>query len=378
MKRALILLGFIGIIIIVASFLASALCTNSADDYAVEVLLNKEGISYNTDLLNSAQNVVIDKNKYILQSEYNPSLALILEKPQSPLAGLSVRIQIPVKSDTKTVPYLKFSTTSSKSLNFTGEEVYNGWGVSCIDGNPVQQCEFVKQNLDVFADRISSNYEINIEVSESLQSCKSCDGKCLSYLGKSACFAKEQEDDIQNLLVHFGFISMSESIFTSYKISSLGNADATTISPVINDAIDWKIALKQELYRLSRDSIIIIAPSDIDSISELAAPGKAGQNSRIVYGEDENNNKKWMYYYETKFPELTRLENCNEFSVSLVPTGMVVFSGDNNLSPYYIIPIVFTVFLAIMLVVLITLARVININKRKHRLKPVTSIQSSS
>ena len=362
---------------ITSVFSVFALCINTADNYAVEVLLNNPDIDYNLNLFNSAQNVIIKNNQYILRAEYDSNLALVLEKISLPLSGLLIRLQLPVKSEEKNLPYLKFSSTAARGIINVSGESYNGWSISCIKGNPPAQCEFDKEKTSILVSSISLNkYEITIETREELKNCEGCDGRCLIFSGEGKCISKKLKDDIESILKHAGLISSIEEILSSYKLISSGNAVITDLSPEIKDNIDWEEALKQELVRLKRDSIIAITNSDIEAISELAEKGKAGQNSRIVFGEDAKGNKKWLYYYETKFPILTKLENCQEFSLLLLPTGNLIFSGQ-EISTYWLIPLIITLSLVILLILLIITARVINLNKRKRKLKPITSLQSA-
>lgn len=345
-------------------FSVYAACINTADNYATEVLLNKKDTSYNIKLLDKADNLIIKDNKYVLQSVYNSNLALILEEQLSPLSGLSVRLQIPVKSEEKNLPYFKFSLISSKeNLSISNEEIYNGWEISCSKGNPPTQCEFNKEKTSILASLISKKYEIVIETREELKDCLGCDGKCI-ISSQPKCIDKKLKKDIEDILEHSGLISLTGDIFSSYKIISIGNAIVTDLTPSATTEIDWGGAMKQELERLRKESMLSIANSDIEDISKIAKQGKSGQNSRIVYGEDTEGEEKWLYYYETKFPFLTKLENCQEFSPSLVPTGMLIFS-ESEISAYYLVPIILTLSLIALLVILIIVARIIIIKKGK-------------
>jgi hypothetical protein len=346
---------------------ASASCINTADSYASEVLLNKPGIDFNLNSLNNAQNVILSGDKYILQSSYSSSLALILEKQSS---SLSVRLQMPVTSQEENLPYLKFSMTSNKVLNLS-ENNYNNWKISCTNDNPQSECEFTKGKTDILASLVSGKYEITIETYEELSSCQGCGGRCIS----TKCINQPLLEDIQSILKESDLVSSIDEIIGTYRVIGSGNSLINDLAPEKDSTIDWNAAMSQELTHLKREGIVLITDADISEIAGLATQGKAGQNSRIVYGNKENT-ASWLYYYETNFPDLTKLENCNEFPSSLIPTGMVIYSGQ-QISNYYLVPMVMTAGFIGLLVILIITARLIDKNKRKRRLKPITSLQAN-
>lgn len=350
-------------------------CVTQTDNYAAEVVLNKPGIDYNLNSLNNAKGIIIKDNEYILQSVYNPSLAVILEK-QSRLScgkdsGLSVRLQSPVKLVERNLPYLGFILSTTGTLNVS-ENTGNGWKISCVQGNPIPQCNFVKGKTKIAISLASPNKcEIKIETNEELKNCFNCDGKCIF----NQCITLQMKNDIEDL-IKASVANPIKEPFSSYTLISSGNITQTEISPEINLDIDWEAAMKQELTRLRQENIIQITLSDIAEISKSASGGAAGQNNRILYCEDKNNNTQWVQYSETKSPILTTSENCNQFPLSLIPTGMLTYSGQ-EISVYYLIPIILAFALILLVIILIIVARVINTNRRKRRIKPITSIQSA-
>lgn len=356
----------------------SAECINSADDYAVEVVLNKPGIGYDLTKLDNAKNILISNNQYILRSDYSSSLATILEKSSdlqcNSLPGLSVRLQIPLKAEEKSFPYLRFTSPPiTGSLNIS-EDIYNDWKVSCVLGNPTPQCEFKKDKTTISANLAGGKYEITLETKENLKSCALCDGICIGSSEKK-CIGKLLMADVEDILKHSGLIDSFEQLVTSYKRFTTGNAIITDLSSETTNEVDWSKAISQELNFLKINNILFITGQDIDQISELAKQGAAGTNSRIVFGEDKDGNEKWMYYSQTKFPSLTKLQNCKELSISQIPAGSLSFSGSSNLSSYYAIPIAITSSLLILFFILIVSARLID-SRRKRKLKPITSIQA--
>lgn len=372
------LLSLILIITLLSLPLISAQCINSADDYAVEVVLNKPGIGYDLAKLDNAKNVLISNNQYILKSDYSSSLAAILEKSSdlqcNSIPGLSVRLQIPIKSEDKTLPYLRFTSSAKGKLNIS-EDVYNGWKISCVQGNPIPQCEFKKEKTTISANLVGSKYDLTLETNENLKSCSSCDGICIGSSDRK-CINKQLMADMEDMLKHSGLITSSlVELTASYRMFTTGNAIITDLSTEANQDINWGQALNKELLFLKSNNILFITNQDIEEISNLAKQGTSGTNSRIVYGEDKNNNQKWMYYSQTKFPALTKLQNCREFQLSSIPSGSLSFSRNLTISSYYLVPIILTVSLLVLFLILIVSARIIDFRKKK-RLKPVTSLQS--
>jgi len=357
------------------SVLAS--CINSADDYAVEVALNKPGIEYDLSKLNNAQNVIIDNGKYVLKSDYSSSIATILEEQSSlttgSSSGLSVRLQIPLKAKDKTVPSLKFLSTSLKGKLNISEDNYNGWRISCVSGNPIPQCEFKKGLTVISAGLVSHNkYEATIETNEDLKQCaSSCDGRCIS----SVCIDKQLKTDIESIMKYSGLASNFDEATSSYRLISSGNIQTIDLVPETSEETDWKSALSQELKSLRTSKIILITESEISEISLLAEQGAAGINSRIVYGEDSQGKEGWFYYDKTKFPTLTTLRNCKEFPVSMIPAGELSFNTNIIVPTYYLVPIIIALSLILLFTFLLIIARLVEKNQRKHKPMPITSIQ---
>ncbi|MBU3913277.1 MAG: hypothetical protein KKB21_03475 [Nanoarchaeota archaeon] len=354
-------------LIFLPSVLAS--CINSADDYAVEVVLNKPGIEYDLKALNNAQNIFINNGRYILKSDYSSSLAAILEE-QTGLttlqsSGLSVRLQIPVKAKSTIVPNLKFVSTGLKGMLNVSEEPYNGWKISCVDGNPIPQCEFKKGLTTISAGLVGqTKYEATIETNENLKECSSsCDGRCIGSINMK-CIDKQLKDDIESMMKHSGLAKSFDEIASSYRIISSGNIQTTDIAPETSTEIDWETALSQQLRFLRLNKIIAITDLEIEQISSLAQAGAAGINSRIIYGEDPHGNETWLYYDKTTFPALTTLKNCKEFPLSSIPAGTLAFNTNISIPTYYLVPIIISISLITLFIFLLAVARLVNKNQK--------------
>ncbi|MBM3234568.1 hypothetical protein FJZ19_05760 [Candidatus Pacearchaeota archaeon] len=347
----------------------SSVCINSADDYASEIVLNKTKINYNYYNLANAKNIIKEGDKYILQSAYSQNLAVILEKDNS---DLSVRIQMPVKIVKKQIPYFKFSTTLSNIKINISEKEYNGWKINCLSGIPIPQCEFDKDKTSITLSLVSSNkYDVNIEINDELYDCGACDGVCIGT-GEKKCIYRALKNDIQDILKRAHLISVFEEMMSSYRILGTGNILIEDLEPEIQESIDWKTAMNRELEELMNQNIISLSDSDINSITQLASQGTAG-NSKIIYDRDKNNYEKWIYYSESLFSSPEKLKNCNEFSVSLLPAGKLSFEKQ-KISTYYLVPILITLFLFLLFLILIIIARLID-KKQRKKLRAATRLR---
>lgn len=355
----------------------SSICLTSTDDYASEVILNKPGTSYNLNMLINAKNIIKEGDKYILQSVYNQSLAVILEKQADLISGasaLSIRLQLPLKIVKKQIPYFKFSTTlSNVKLNMSDKE-YDGWKINCLEGFPTPQCEFTKDKTSILVSLVSSSkYDISIETNEQLSDCgMSCDGICMGTSEKK-CIERHLKNDIQDILKHAKLVSVFEEMLSSYRILGTGSILIEDLAPETQISIDWKAAMNQELEILRKQNIISLSDSDINNITILADKGTAG-NSRVVYSKDQNGTEMWLYYPDSLFPTLNKLKNCNDFSVSLLPAGSLSFDKQQRISTYYLIPLLITIFLFLLFLILIIIARLID-NRKKRKLRAATRLR---
>ncbi len=367
--KKLILTAILPMLLILSLAFASALCTKSTDDYGVEVVLNKPEIDYNLNLLNTAENVNINNREYILKSTYSPSLALILRQ-ESDLtcgesSGLSVRLQIPVKAEEKILPYYSFILTSIKGKLNISDGTYNGWRMSCIQGNPMPQCEFRKGETKLVASSVSAGkYDISIETYENLKPCALCDGKCID-IGGLRCIDKNFKQDLTDIIKHSGLANSFDEASTSIRTLSAGKSAIIDLTPETSEIIEWGIAVKRELEMLRLNNILLITNQDIDEISILAEQGAAGENSRIIYCADKSNNEKWIYANQAKFPALTSLRNCREFPLSVIPAGSLSFSSSIPIPAYYLVPMIIAAFLLILFLFLAAVARSIDKRSRK-------------
>ena len=350
MKKIIFLTLIISIFL--SNFVIS--CTTSLDNFASEVLLNKNTIDSNLPILDNGDNVGNWQGAYVLQSQYNPNMTIILSQAEEPFCDncLSVRLQIPAKMETKEINYLSI-LSYSKSLTAINESNYEGWSITCENKD---QCYFKKDNVEIIINKVSTEYEVNLDVKGKLDSCDICNGRCILTGTSSVCIKRDMKTDIERILVHAGVINNFEDLFVKYKLAGYGTKSTEDLFAESEIRVDWKAAMSKDLNWLRKQGIIHLTDSEISEISELADAGKSGQNSRIYYGEQKNGEKKWMYYYQTKLPELTKFQNCKEFPSSLVPKGVLTFPTF-GISVYYFVPIVITGILFTIIIILIVVAR---------------------
>lgn len=340
-------------------------CIRPIDNYATEVILNRPDITYNLNPLRNADNVIIKDNQHIFLSHYSSQLSVILsEKSEKSDFALSVKLQAPVKLLNKRIPYLIISSTLNKKID-TDTIINNvhGWIRECEE--KTKKCSFKKENISVtFKDANNEKTSVSVEIEDlEIPSCsEGCFGKCFSYEGKSFCLKKIYKDELSEI---FALFKESFNEFLKTAFIEKGEREMLDTEPYNSkelQGIVWKNAMKKELLWLKEQGIIRIPNQDIIFISSLAEQGTTG-NSRIIYGNDAEDNEYWQYYYQSQEPELKE-PVCEEFPVSLLLKENVIFH-QARISFYYIIPLIITLSLLTLLTFLIILARIIHAKKRR-------------
>jgi hypothetical protein len=355
MKKISFLL-FLGLIFI-SSINLSFSCLTSSDDYAVEVLIPSFIADYNLANLKPL-NPEISNNAYFFNSQYSGLLTIINQEDNS----LSIKLQIPTQKKERTVPYFKLiSQLSTKTIlnNIT----LNNWVFEC--SSDYSSCEFSQPGLIISTQMLSADkYRIEIESQGiDLESCNLCQGLCV-YDSGAYCIPNSVIKLSTTLLENLNLIKNTEDLIVNKKLEK-GNYQILDIIPIKEMTVDWQQALSQELINLKQKNIINIKDNDIAEISQLAKQGQAGYNKKITFNKDKNGNEKWLYYYDSEFPMLTKIKECRE-TPQLSITGAVVSSQGANLSLYYLIPILFTAFVILFFIASIIIARII---KKKHNKK---------
>ncbi|MEM3405822.1 MAG: hypothetical protein QW117_02535 [Candidatus Pacearchaeota archaeon] len=356
-------------------------CINSLDDYAIEILFNKQDITKDLSLLENAKNVNYINGNFIFKSSVSDNIALILKKVSYPFCYdcLSLRIQVPVNKTSEEVSFFEFSTVlKNKSLSFN-ESIFNNassWDYECF----LNFCSFYKENLFIYLDNsISNSTKINIEIyGEDIRD-YNCDGKKVYYSTGVFCINNKNKEEIENLLKNLKIIDKVDELFLNYKIENSGKKIMEKFYPDLKSDffyslqkqnltrnykedlsdIDWNLITEKEIRWIRFNNLITISNKDILEISNLAKLGYAGINKRIYYGEDDNGKKRWLYYYESKDAKLTKFNNCEDFSLSIIPKEdlFINYPKKGNINLYYLLPIIVTSILFLILIILIIIAR---------------------
>lgn len=356
MKKRVLLILFV----FFAYFLSlCSACINSADDFAVEVEINKNNAYLDIEKLANAKNVVFKDNSYIFQSDYDPDLAVIIkQKNVSCNNCFSIRVQTPTSSETILSPYFSFvSSPTFRNINFANKTSnYEGWNV--IFSTNAKQIEFRKGNYYVSVSTFLNRRDVFIEIYENLRDCSQCSGKCLADVyGNKVCFEERFISEIVGVLSNFGIIDRIEDLFFNSRIIGKGQKTITILQSQ-NSQANLKEAIKKELLFLNNSKILILDSEDIDSIYFLAEDGMAGDNNKIVY---DSSDKKWKYYYQTENAVTNIQVDCKEFGKENIPSMKPVFSWRN--SPYYVIPLVIVISFLIIIILLTIIGRIIKNTK---------------
>ncbi|USH00045.1 eight-cysteine-cluster domain-containing protein [Thermococcus argininiproducens] len=350
----------IGILLFFVPF-ANA-CYNPMDSLAVEVYLNKPGITYDLTPLKSAQNVIIENDSIIYRSHHDESVAVILSEDNG---FLRVRVQIPAKSFSSTYAHASLVTPLLISEEMVEKAKELGW--------EVEGFTFKKKNLLV---------QINLSRGDECQNDSECaTGGCsgevcttrdkakevitpciyaewydclrLTQCGcvNGFCTWKSNEEFEKCLREHnmdpskvvkvpnaevwiadYGKEKPSEedlnemkALFDVFGIScmleNLSFESETVESPtgVVDPySFNFTEALRTELVWLRDNGIVRINEEDIEMIAKVAKMGKAGYNSHIGWYEKDGK-YSWVAYDESDSPLLLRCVG-QPFKLKLPPS----------------------------------------------------------
>ena len=346
---------------------------NLMDHYAAEVLLNKEGIEHNLDFMKSAANVDVQENRVTYRSSYDGDIAVILENVNHDdgLAGLSVRLQLPLKEEITlhvwSVVKFKDAMLGDVDMDFLKSLGYTVdiFGAGVIDDRPDEEPtlerpvtilpvdeefghlvepppapgmpEPVDGDEVVIAPRDDSGGVPSIEpdsmwirsillskgdVNWTIAQYTSADGDSVEFLlniANADTISDEVKKDLQKMIEFFG---LDESALSQLD-ENMNVMQAMTLVPAKSE-YDFSSAMKAELTWLQENGIVVgITERDIADIASLTKPGSAGWNSRIVYSEG-----RWFPYYETDDAKLIRtiMEGAEADAPTVgVPEDMVSF-----------------------------------------------------
>jgi len=258
---------FIIFIVTATSVLSVKACISPYDNYAYEILMNKPGISFNVEKLR--QLCVEVGGKYIKPSITDNRVFIIIYpvdlKELNLGEGLaySIRFQVNPKLIDKK---LFIATYLIKYPELPREGVITD----------VNELFIVKKKYTIEDNKFTEVAEITV-----------------ININPKVSLAEFIEYSLDK-------ISSKFNIPAEYiKISDAHEAFIRAIN--VETEIPWSEIVFKELMYLSEEGIIRgLEQSDIETLSEMAKPGLAGWNSRIVYQET------WKPYYETSNPLLIK------------------------------------------------------------------------
>lgn len=365
MKKGLAL-----ILLLIFVPLANA-CYNPVDSLAVEVRLNRPGISYDLSPLLNAENVKMDNGTIIYRSHYDERVGVILREVNS---SLWIRIQIPAKSFESTYAYASFesplliSNESFERIKTLGWKVKNhafrkGPLYVQISPRKGNECKSDSDcSIGGCSGEVCTTRELAREIVTPcvykewysclrLTSCGCYNGfctwkptlefeKCLKehdvdpskviklplaevYI---AVYGKEKpgEEDVAELKALFEELGISCVLDNLQFKAEITNSPEGVIDPY---SFNFSKALEIELKWLRENGIIEISDEDISAIVNVAERGKAGQNSHIGWYK-KNGIYTWIPYDESDKPLLVKCAS-PPFNIS-IPKGEIVLKSSST------------------------------------------------
>ena len=359
--------------ILLFSTLAALILTSQAlpmirvmDIFAVEVLLNKEGIIHNVDFLEHAENVMVKEGITTYRSSSNDGVVVTLEpiRAGEGPGGLDVRLQIPVKEEV--IPHVQsIAEIREAKIKDVGQDVLESMGYAVnsvgmgvidpreepVDGRPVDEEPLVFDGAvdkgepepgdevdavvaepegDTADERPPAKDDViwtqtillsKANVRWSIIQYDNADGSAVDFIlniANAETISNEVKKDFQEMAALYGFdvrvlSQLEENLSVMRSVSLAPDID------IRGDGFDFQSAMEAELKWLRANGIVMgITDRDIADISSISKPGMAGWNSRIVHWEG-----RWIPYYETRDPKLIRTLEGTEVSEVGVPEGAV-------------------------------------------------------
>ena len=258
---------FIIFIITTTSLLSVKACISPYDNYAYEILMNKPGISFNIEKLR--QLCVEVGSKYIKPSITDSRVFIIIYSVDLKELNLgeglaySIRFQVNPKLIDKKV---FIATYLIKHPILPKEGIITD----------INELFIVKRKYTIEDNKFVEVAEITVV-----------------NINPKVSLAEFIEDSLNK-------ISSKFNIPVEYiKVCDVRETSVKAID--VKTEIPWSEVVFKELIYLSEEGIIEgLEQSDIETLSEMAKPGLAGWNSRIVYQET------WKPYYETSNPLLIK------------------------------------------------------------------------
>jgi predicted transcriptional regulator len=314
LKRIIFALFSIIIYIILLTPVQATIIPES--EFAAEVLLNKQGISYDLSPLEEyAEHDLVEirdvdgvEKFYIYKSHYNSEIAVIIRGINSKLfyppgpnytekdiSGLSIILSIPTEWDETTIEYEVVQLKFDFELNLTYELI------TFMESQNYKNEDSGNIELDGKYVNLEFSNEETIIILSSGEGGKTAEG--LTSAGESIIWARglknsfeeSVDQDMKDMLQYLNLAPNNWDEADKRTESNPVMIEVPTIDWDIK-AFDWKVAMQTELEWLISENIIMnLKKSDIQDIIKNTKAGHVGYNNRVMF-----ENGTWKPFSETE------------------------------------------------------------------------------
>ena len=353
-------------------------CRMTADDYATEVLLNRDYVDYNLDSLENAENISEYNGGYILKSFYGNNLYTILSEQQDISAEnpsgekfLSVRLQVPLEKIEENVSYFKI--TSFRRFNYADlNNNAEGWTKACNEKD--DSCVFEKEDISLTIekkDNAFSGYIYFLNPQFGLcYNARDCYGECIYFSSEKRCIPNAVIEETNYLIGSIGIAQNFDDFVMSRKTEA-GTYSISKLVPQNGGTIKWEDAMKEELLWLKGNDMIHITERDVLEIAILSDAGRVDGN-KVFYGINEANSLAWTYHSNVK-SRIPGEDDCSEFPPQTAGiTGFIAFDTELLAKTYILVPLIFIGIIFGVIIILFVTAKIIN-KKNTVRIRRIVS-----
>ena len=350
-------------------------CMTPADSYAVEVVLNKPGITYEPWRFKVAHYVLPENGTFVFRSHYDRRLYVLVWNESD---GLHVRVGIPLEWKSYNISRAALNASIFLTSDAVERLIADGWktrdnttfvrsGVTIaltpVMGNECTSdadCATGGCSGEVCAPKEEAREIVTPCVYKpwydclSLTSCGCVNGLCTWKPNPAfeSCMREhgldpssviragimrvdvvavnkgdvEIEAALKDFLGAFGITCDPKLTF----VQSIGGGEF--VPEVDPGALNASEAIRAELEWLIEGGVVKMDEGDVDEITKAAEWGFAGYNSKIGWYETKNGSYAWIPYHESKDPLLVK---CFSRTVSehALPNGTAYFGPTATAPP---------------------------------------------
>ncbi|WP_258083527.1 CGP-CTERM-anchored Cys-rich protein [Thermococcus thermotolerans] len=349
-------------------------CMSVADSYAVEVVLNKPGITYELWRFKVAHHVLYENDTFIFRSHYDERLYVLVWNASD---GLHLKVGIPLEWKTEDVSMGSLNASLLITPDALEKLRADGWNVSdntTFDRNGVKitllpikggectsdaDCATGGCSGEVCAPREEASKIVTPCVYMpwydclSLTSCGCVDGICTWKLNPAfeSCLREHGIDPSR--VIRAGYFELKveginksddalnaavKDFLGAFGVScnsplTLVKTALTRLSPSVEPSeVNASEAIRTELEWLIEGGVVKMDEEDVNRIANAAEWGFAGHNSKIGWYETESRSYAWIPYRESRDPELVRCFSGTVPAYTL-PNGTAYFGPTATASP---------------------------------------------